>query len=248
MRFYTLSLALFLGASALVGCGSSEEVFTFPTPEPNNFDPAAFGADSALITNPWLVYRVGRKTVLEAITEEGLERVEIEVLAETRTVNGIQCAIVRDRVSLDGVLVEDTFDWYAQDTQGNVWYMGEESKDYAPDGSLISTAGSWEAGLDIIGLGSIAEAGVQMFADPDVGKVYYQEFYPGEATDAAEIIDLESPVLLSDGTTYTALKIKEWNPREPGGFEYKYYVNNVGLVLETDEDGEEPLELMSQQD
>lgn len=245
----TIFATLLLGATSLSGCGSSStESFVFPEPEKIIFDAAAFSANSASITNPYLTYRPGRITVLEAITEEGLERVELETLAQTRTVNGVQCAIVRDRVSLDGVLVEDTFDWFAQDMQGNVWYMGEESKDYAPDGTLISTAGSWEAGLDIINKGSIAEAGIQMFAAPEVGKSYYQEYYDGEAIDAAQVIDLAAPVTLSDGTRYTALQIKEWNPYDPDGFEYKHYVENIGLVLETDEDGEEPLELISQQD
>ena len=240
-------LNLILCSAFLVSCSSSDDTFTFPDAERVDFSAATFAADSAIITNPLLTFRVGRKTVFEAVTEEGLERVELEVLATTRTVNGVECAIVLDQNYLDGELIEETWDWFAQDTDGNVWYMGEDSNDYLGD-VVISTAGSWEAGLDVADVGSIAEAGIQMFAVPEVGKVYYQEYYEGEALDAAEIIDLAKEITLSDGTQYTAVQIKEWNPLEPDGFEYKYFVDNIGLVLETDEDGEEPLELISQQD
>ncbi len=232
----------------LMSCSSSgEETFEFPDPVKFDFNNATFDTDSAIITNPYLAFTVGRKTAFEGETDEGLERIDIEVLAETKMILGVECAIVLDRVTVDGTLAEETWDWYAQDTSGTVWYMGESSNDYE-DGELVSTEGSWEAGLDVADIGSIAEAGIQMFANPQVGAVYHQEFYEGEAVDAAEVVDLAASVTLSDGSQYTALKVKEWEPNDPTGFEYKYFVENVGLILETDEEDEEPIELVSQQD
>ncbi len=243
-------LSVVLSSTFIGACSSSnggEDTFTFPEPKKFDFSKATFDANSSVITNPYLAFNVGRKTSFEGETEDGFEKIDLEVLAETKMVNGVECAVVLDRVTIDGKLVEETWDWFAEDTTGTVWYMGESSNDYE-DGVLISTAGSWEAGKDIIGLGTIAEAGIQMFATPVVGTTYYQEFYEGEAIDAAEIVELSTPITLGIGSQYNALKIKEWDPYDPTGFEYKYYVENVGLIRETDEENGEPIELVSQQD
>lgn len=240
--------------SALTACSGSsgdraplDDGFDFPEPLRADYDSAVFGADSAIITNPWLTFRAGRKTVREGTTDDGVERIETEVLIETRRVDGVNCAVVLDRAIIDGELVEETWDWFAQDVEGNVWYMGEDSNDYE-NGEIVSTAGSWEAGLDVIGLGTIADGGIQMYANPTPGQVYYQEYYEGEAIDAAENIDTATTVTLGDGTNHVTLKVREWNPYEPDGFEYKYYALNVGIVRETDEDDEQVIDLVSEQD
>ncbi|MCA9624692.1 MAG: hypothetical protein KC731_36965, partial [Myxococcales bacterium] len=89
-------------------------------------------------------------------------------------------------------------DWYAQDDDGNVWYMGEESEsfEYDDDGNLIgsSTEGSWEAGLDVAGTGEVAQPGFVMLASPAVGDRYKQEYYPGEAEDEAKVLAVDEPV------------------------------------------------------
>ncbi len=93
----------------------------------------------------------------------------------------------------EGVLVEDTFDWYAQDTAGNVWYLGELATNYEYDnkGNFIGTNndGSWEAGVD----GALP--GYAIEANPQVGDNYFQEFAPGIAEDEGQVISINESIL-----------------------------------------------------
>jgi hypothetical protein len=132
--------------------------------------------------------------------------------------------VVHDKVTERGNLVENTFDWYAQDACGNVWYLGENTKEYE-DGVVVSTAGSWEAGVDG------AQAGVIMPADPRVGLTYRQEYLAGEAEDAAEILSLDEQVQVPFGHFRDAVLIKEFTPLHPRLLEYKLYAKGVGVVL-----------------
>ena len=152
--------------------------------------------------------------------------------------------MVRDRVYLDGTLIEDTHDWYAQDDDGNVWYMGEEvvNYEYDDDGNLIGTNsdGAWEAGS------TAARAGIIMFAAPAVGRAYRQEFHPGEAEDVAVVVATGVTVTLADGTTFTnCLRVLEGTPLEPAGLGYKLHAPGVGVVLEESPRGHERVELTS---
>jgi hypothetical protein len=79
-------------------------------------------------------------------TASGEQRVEVTVTEDTRTIMGIEARVVHDVVTEDGALVEDTYDWYAQDAAGNIWYLGEDTKEYE-NGEVKTTAGSWEAGV-----------------------------------------------------------------------------------------------------
>ena len=225
-----LLMVLFYGCDG----GSSNRSFSGPgdLAEPD-FDAAALSTN---VDNPYFTLIPGTTQIYEGETEDGTETVEIFVSHLTRAVLGVECTVVVDRVYLDGELIEETFDWYAQDDQGNVWYMGEDSAEYE-DGELVGTEGSWEAGVDG------AKAGIIMKTIFLVGDSYQQEYYPGEAEDMAEIFELDVPVVLNDGTEYTCVKIKEWDPLEPGVVEYKYYAEDVGLVLEEKEDGSERFEL-----
>ena len=150
---------------------------------------------------------------------------------------------------LDEVLIEDTHDWYAQDDDGNVWYMGEEVDNYNYDdeGGLIdiTNEGAWEAGLDVVGLGTIAKPGYVMKASPTPGDIYHQEYYEGEAEDMAEVIALDVSVTLSDGTAYSCLQARDFTPLEPEVNEYKYYAPGVGVVLEEVVGEDERVELIS---
>jgi hypothetical protein len=173
----------------------------------------------------------------EGQTADGLEVTEIEVLMETRVVAGVECVVVRDTVTLDGLMVEDTRDWFAQDDDGNVWYMGEEVVEYVYDdaGNLLemNNEGSWEAGLDVEGLGVVATPGHQMPAEPVVKGSYHQEWYEGGAEDMAYVVATDATAELPDGTVYRdCLQTLEWAPKEPAALEYKYYAEGVGLVLE----------------
>jgi hypothetical protein len=145
---------------------------------------------------------------------------------------------VRDTVTLDGELIEDTFDWFAQDKEGNVWYLGEDTKEYE-NGEVISTEGSWAAGVDG------AEAGIVMLADPQVGDTYRQEWYPGHAEDAAEVVSLNEKVKVPYGTFTNCLQTREFSTIDPELNEYKYYCTAVGAVtLEEVIDSEERVELI----
>jgi hypothetical protein len=152
---------------------------------------------------------------------------------------GVPATVVRDTVTVDGELVEDTFDWYAQDTEGNVWYMGEETAEYE-NGEVVSTAGAWEAGVD----GALP--GIAMLADPAVGEAYRQEYYPGEAEDMAEVVGVGVSEEMADRAFDDLVVIEEWTPLEAEVIEEKSYARGVGVVLEeVVEGGSGRIELVS---
>jgi hypothetical protein len=173
------------------------------------------------IDNPYLPLAVGSRWVFEG----GGERTEIEVLAETRVVMGITATVVRDTVSENGAVIEDTYDWFAQDTAGNVWYLGEDSTEYE-NGAPVSTAGSWEAGVD----GALP--GIVMLATPTAGRAYRQEYYVGEAEDMAEVDRLGETVSVPFGDYEGVIVITEWTPLSPDTVEEKYYAPGVGMIKE----------------
>lgn len=145
---------------------------------------------------------------------------------------GVTTVVVRDTVRLDGEIIEDTFDWFAQHRDGSVWYFGEDTHEYE-GGVPVNAAGAWEAGIDG------AQPGIVMPAEPAVGDSYRQEFYEGEAEDEAEVLALGETVTVSFGTFDDTVKTADTTPLEPGVLEHKYYARGVGLVLEVNvnEDG-----------
>jgi hypothetical protein len=151
------------------------------------------------------------------------QRVEVTVTDETKTILGIEATVVHDVVSEDGEDVEDTYDWYAQDKWGNVWYLGEDTTEY--DNGKASKAGSWEAGVDG------AEAGVVVPGSREVGLAYRQEYYEGEAEDAGQILSLDERVKVPFGNFENVLMTKDWTPLEPDLLEQKFYAEGVGPVL-----------------
>jgi hypothetical protein len=167
------------------------------------------------VDNPFFPLLPSSTWVYEGTSDGEAERVEVVVTSERRTILGIPATVVRDTVTIDGEIVEDTYDWFAQDRDGNVWYLGEASSDIE-GGEVVSTEGSWEAGVDG------AYPGIVMKAAPQVGDAYRQEFYPGEAEDLAEVIEVGSDRLVT----------REWNPLEPETIEEKTYERGVGLVSE----------------
>jgi len=202
-----------------------------------DINPADF-AD--VIDNPYFPRIPGTRYVFEGETEEGLERIEIETLRETREVLGIEATVVRDSVYLDGDLIEDTFDWFAQDKDGNVWYLGEDVDNYE-NGELIDHAGSWQAGVN----GALP--GIIMYADPaaHIGETYRQEYYEGEAEDMAEVLSLSESESVPYGSFDNLLVTREWTPLDPDVVEHKYYAPGVGVILEVMvEGGSERVELV----
>jgi hypothetical protein len=193
---------------------------------------------TAEVDNPYFPLTPGTTWIYEGTSDGEVERNEVSVTHETREVMGVTCVVVRDIVSIDGDVVEDTIDWYAQDADGNVWYFGEESKDYE-DGELVSTAGSWEAGID----GALP--GIVMLAEPTVGDSYQQEYYAGEAEDRGEVFALGETVTVPYGTFEEVLVTADINPLDPGKVEHKSYAPGVGLILsEYVEGGDERVELI----
>jgi hypothetical protein len=178
------------------------------------------------IDNPYLPMRPGSRWVYRE-TEAGgpAQRVVVRVTRRTRRIaNGVTARVVRDTVTEGGRLVEDTFDWFAQDRAGNVWYLGEDTTEYE-DGRPVSTAGSWEAGVDG------ARAGIVMLARPRPGRGYRQEHAPGVAEDRARVLSLDDQAQVPAGHFEDVLLTKEWNPLEPRVLEYKLYARGVGVVL-----------------
>jgi hypothetical protein len=203
---------------------------------------AATFMPGAPIDNPWRPWIPGTLYTYEGeIEDDGetiLETVKVLVTFDTKEILGIPCTVVRDTVFEDDVLIEDTFDWYAQDTDGNVWYMGEFSTEYEYDdeGNVIGVdhGGSWEAGVDG------AQPGFLMEANPLVGDHYYQEYYVSEAEDEAEVLSVDELVSIALGDFDPVLQTLETTALEPDVQEFKYYALGLGniLVEELDDEGE----------
>lgn len=193
--------------------------------ERSRLDPAGF---TTRITNPWWPMRPGSRWVYRETAPDGtVQRVVVAVLARTKRIaNGVTARVVRDVVTEGGRPVEVTDDWYAQDRCGNVWYLGEATTEYE-NGKPVSTAGSFEAGVDG------AQAGIAVPANPKPGMRYRQEYYAGEAEDRAEVVSLAEQVEVPYGyfEKGRVLMTRDLNPLSPKVLEYKFYARGVGMVL-----------------
>ncbi len=200
------------------GPNQTAQVFLLrPSLAPSNF--------VTTVTNPYYPLETGTRYIYEAQTEDGTEHTEVFITNETKKVMGVTTTVVRDTVALDGVVIEDTYDWYAQDKQGNVWYFGENVKNYE-GGKLKDTAGSWEAGID----GAIP--GIIMLAEPQVGDTYRQEYYATEAEDMGQVLDLGGATTVPYGAYKNLLITADWNALEPKVLEHKFYARGVGFIAE----------------
>lgn len=176
------------------------------------------------IDNPYLPLEPGTQWVYESISTEGDERIVVTVTDRTREIDGVTATVVRDTVTQAGEVIEDTRDWYAQDADGNVWYLGEYSESYE-DGKT-STEGSWEAGKDG------AKAGIVMLAHPKPGDAYQQEYYKGHAEDVGEVLGVDATASVPIGYFDTMVKTADYTPLEPDVLEQKYYAAGIGFVYE----------------
>ncbi len=172
------------------------------------------------ITNIYLPFTPGKVYTYEGQTDEGTETIVVTVTNDKKTILGIDCIVVHDVVSLEGNTIEDTYDWFAQDIYGNVWYLGENSKEIE-NGVVVGTGGSWEAGVDG------AQAGIVMPAVPILGVPYRQEYYFNEAEDWGKVIETGLNVTINYGTFTNCIKTEEWNPLEPDVLENKYYAPGI---------------------
>jgi hypothetical protein len=203
------------------------------------YDPKIRPADFVdTVDNPYFPLVPGARWVYESRTPDGLERIVIEVTSERKRIMGVSTTVVHDTVTLDGQIIEDTFDWYAQDDEGNVWYFGEDTHEYE-NGVPVNSKGAWQAGVDG------AQPGIIMLADPRVGDVYRQEYAKGVAEDKAKVLSVTATADVPFGSySSDVLKTRDWNPLERGTAEHKFYARGVGTVLERPVRGAERVELV----
>jgi hypothetical protein len=202
-----------------------------------NINPKDF---STTIDNPFFPL-VPNTTFVYVGTKDGSpERDEFQVTDRTKVILGVRCREVRDRGYINGVLAEDTLDWFAQDKNGNVFYFGEDTKELDENGNVISTEGSWQAGVN----GALP--GIVMEANPHVGDTYQQEFAAPVAEDMATVLALNKTVNVPFGSFSNCLETEEFSPLEPGAIEHKFYARGVGFVQSVAlRGGRERLELVT---
>jgi hypothetical protein len=180
------------------------------------------------IDNPYWPMTPGSRWIYRETDPEGSRhKVVVTVTSKTKQIsNGITARIVHDAVTDEGSPVELTDDFYAQDKCGNVWYLGESTKEYE-NGKITSTSGSFEAGVDG------AQAGVIVPARPVAGLSYRQEYYVGQAEDRAQVVSLADQVEVPFGHfgRTKVLMTREWNPLHPRDLEFKFYARGIGPAL-----------------
>jgi hypothetical protein len=227
MKLVAAAIGLALAVMGTVGSAKGS------TPYRPVIDPANF---RGVIDNPWFPLTPG--TTYRYVERHGAEVLDVDVTVtkEHKTILGVPCVIVRDRLSKAGVTVEDTFDWYAQDKAGNVWYFGEDTKEYDDKGH-VNTEGSWEAGV------KGAQPGIVMPANPMPGPAYRQEYLRGEAEDMAQVIAVADNVSVPAGKFSPSVQTREWSMLEAGS-EKKWYGRGVGFIRSTSDSGES-VELIS---
>lgn len=180
--------------------------------------PAEF---STTIDNPFFTMPAGKRMYFKSQTGEGLETAEIIVTGKTRKIMGVDTLEYWDRVSRDGVLIEDTHDFIAQHKNGDVWYFGEAVDNYE-NGKLKNHQGAWLAGEDN------ALPGIWVKAKPVVGETYREEYYPGNAEDIAKVVSTSETVTTVMGTFSGCMKTRNWTPLEPDVKEEKFYCRETG--------------------
>ena len=189
-------------------------------------DPAEFTAD---IDHPYWPMTPGTQWEYRELDGDGEElRVVVTATTDTREIaNGVVARVVRDTVYSGDEIVEDTFDWYAQHDDGTVWYLGEDTAEFE-DGEIVSTEGSFEAGVDG------AQAGVLLPGDPQPGQSYRQEYLAGEAEDVGEVLRLGERAEAPYGASDDVLVTRDTNALEPEVVEYKFYARDLGPLLALD--------------
>lgn len=174
--------------------------------------------------NRYFVMEPGYQLVLESDDT----RVEVTVLDETRTVDGVLTRVIEEREWEDGELYEISRNYFALCEQtGDVYYFGEHVDFYKND-QVTGHDGSWLAGVD----GN--KPGLIMSASPSPGLKYYQEIAPGIAMDRAEVISVDETCETPAGTFTGCLKVKEGTSLDPSEIEYKFYAPDIGMIQDED--------------
>jgi hypothetical protein len=197
---------------------------TIGKPPPHHPPPSHF--THGHVDNPWFPLRPGTRWVYRGREDGERSRDVVVATYRTKRVDGVVCRVVWDRLFMNGVLRERTFDFYAQTRQGTVWYFGENTAELDRHGHVVSREGSFQSGRHG------AEAGIFMPLHPRVGQTFQQEIFPGHAEDKFRVRATEahvsSPLVSSDHGLVT----REWTRLEPGIVDHKSYVRDVGEIAE----------------
>ena len=237
-RVPTLLRFVLLCCLALVGCSKSQRI-TAPSVDPGGGDGTAAASmaqndDERLqghtftpgSDNPYFPLVPGTEYYYRAKIKGSIETETFVVTYQTKVIQGLTTRVIQDDTWLDGVLIEHTFDWFAQDEEGNVWYFGEDVTNYDPETGAVDHDGSWEAG------NQGAQAGIIMLAHPAIGDSYDEENAPNIAQDHSEVLALDAKVNVPFGRFRGCLRTDNTTPLEPGFLENKFYAPGVGLVLD----------------
>lgn len=239
-RYFAVALLLLIWSCNNDDDGSKDNGNTGELPEDlPNVENATFTNPTA-ITNTYYGPKNGETYVYEGGEPEmePEEEIRVNLRSTTKEVMGVTCVIQHDVVSVDGIIIEDTDDWLAQDDENNLWYFGEEVKNYDEEGNFLDDDGSWEAGVDD------ALPGYWLPADPQVGQTYYQEYAKSEAEDQAEVLEVSATVTIGLGTYENCLVTKDYSSLEPHIYEKKYYAPDVGLIKEEEFEDDELIEVV----
>ena len=185
-------------------------------------DPANF---QTVVDNPYFPLPVGRKLVYSGVKDGQAQTDTVTVTDQHKLILGITATVVHDVATHDATVLEQTFDYYAQDTQGTVWYLGEDTTAFLPNGKA-DTSGSFQAGVDG------AQPGIIMQATPQVPDAYRQECYAGQAEDTAWVVATEGSVRVPYGNVRNVLTTLEATRLEPGAYDQKVYGPGIGIVSE----------------
>jgi hypothetical protein len=236
MHCFSRSLAVILAVIAVSSFGllsheaAAQSTEATPSPEAP-YTPTITPSDfSQVIDNPYMPFKPGTTYIYDGTKDGEKQRDDVTVTSDTKVILGVTCVVVLDQVTANGDVIEKTFDWYAQDNAGNVWYFGEDSTSYE-DGKA-SKEGSWEAGVDG------AWPGIVMPAQPKIGDIYRQEYQRGVAEDMAEIIAVTGSATVPYGAFDNILVTKEWTPLEPGIEEEMTYAPGIGNISAVSTKGE----------
>ncbi len=203
------------GFRASNGPGASTNALQLPAPQ--DF--------VSVIDNPYFPLPVGRTLVYEGIKDGQTQVDTFTVTNQTKVILGITATVVSDVSTHDGTLLEKTFDYYAQDNQGNVWYLGEDTTHFLAHGKT-DTSGSWLGGV------RGAQPGLIMEANPQIPDAYRQELLVGQAEDTAWVVELGGTVTVPYGKLRNTLTTLEATRIEPGAYDLKIYAPGIGIALE----------------
>jgi hypothetical protein len=226
------AIVALMGVGSLVGGG----IHASAGPTPAAIDPNDF---TTPLPNPYFPLEPGTVSILRG-SEDGERLLNRTTITHfTKMIQGVRTTVVQDVLYSDGALAEKTTDWYAADNTGTVWYFGERTATYNRHGDVVSTEGSWQAGVDG------AMAGIIMPANPGPTDAYRQEIYRGHAEDQAWIVARHQVVHVPYGDLSQIVRSYEWTRLEPNVVSVKFYGAGLGIVREKDvSGGDELLELV----